>query len=189
MIDLVLNNFKNPEKYGFSSFYRINVHNIKSPKDLLKIKDKIIIVKGSEFNYEVLSNSSVDILLDPEPEEARDFLHHRNSGLNKPLTDLAYKKNIIIAFSISRILNSKNQAELLGRIKQNIQICKKSRVPILISSFASNEYELRHYNDIKTFALFLGLSTQDFKLSSELFEKLLKDKEEVITPGLRILKK
>jgi RNase P/RNase MRP subunit p30 len=99
-----------------------------------------------------------------------------------------YKKGMAMGISISNILLSKGKAELIGRIRQNIMLCRKYKVPILISSFASKKEQLRHCNDVKTLALFLGLSTQDFKESSCLFEKILKDKEEVVIPGLRVLK-
>ncbi|MDD5254166.1 MAG: RNase P subunit p30 family protein [Candidatus Nanoarchaeia archaeon] len=188
MIDLVLEDFDNPEKYGFSAFYKVNTYKIKSQKEINKIKDKIVIVEGGDLNYEILTSSNVDILLNPETEGGKDFLHHRNSGLNQSLCKLAYKKGIIVAISISRLLESNNKAELIGRIKQNVRLCRKYKIPVLISSFASKEENLRNYNDIKTLALFLGLSTQDFKESSYLFEKLLKDKEEVVIPGLRVLK-
>ena len=85
----------------------------------------LVLARSSEKNREVLESSKADILFDLEAQSREDFLHHRASGLNHVLCSLANKNRKIIGFSFSSVLNSRNRAQVLGRISQNIKLCRK----------------------------------------------------------------
>ena len=100
----------------------------------------------------------VDILLSPEKNNKRDFMFFRNSGLNQVLCKLAVKNHISIGFNFSDILNSngKERSKLLGRMTQNVRLCKKYKVKMEFSSFAKNKFELRSDAILTSFAKVLG---------------------------------
>ena len=123
----------------------------------------LILVQNSEKNREVLEKSKADILFDLETQNKRDFIHHRASGLNHILCNLANKNNKIIAFSLNSILNSKNKAQVLGRISQNIKLCRKYKVKTLISSFAKNPFEMRSVSDLMNLFVVLGMHQKEAK--------------------------
>src|SRR3989338_6580410 len=96
------------------------------------ISKEIIIVQGGDdtLNRAVVSSRYVDILLDPHLGSRKDFMHQRNSGLNHVLCALAKENNVAIGFSFSSILHAEKRAVLLGRIMQNILLCRKYKIPM-----------------------------------------------------------
>ena len=125
----------------------------------------LVFARGSEKNREVLESSKADILFDLETQSRGDFLHHRASGLNHVLCSLANKNRKIIGFSFSSVLNSRNRAQMLGRISQNIKLCRKYKVRTLIASFAGNPYEMRSPYDLMSLFEVLGMHHKEAKES------------------------
>jgi ribonuclease P/MRP protein subunit RPP1 len=114
-----------------------------------------VVVEGGDVivNRKAVENKKVDILLSPEKNDKRDFMFSRNSGLNQVLCKLAAKNNVAISFNFSDVLNcsGKERARLLGRMRQNVRLCKKYKVKMIFSSFAKNKYELRSSEFLKVF--------------------------------------
>ena len=83
----------------------------------------------------------------------KDFMNQRASGLNHVLCKLAKQAGVKIAFSFSDVLKSSGvkRAKLLGRMKQNLKLCKKYGVDVIFGSFASSPYEMRNSKDIESF--------------------------------------
>ncbi len=80
-----------------------------------------------------------------------DFLHHRSSGLNHILVGLMAKFKISYGVSFSDVLNKTDklsQAVLLGRIRQNIKLCRKDKVGVVVGSFAGEPFCVRNYADM-----------------------------------------
>lgn len=131
----------------------------KNGNDLIKEVNKakgLIIVEGysDSVNRIALENKNVNILLSPEKGRDRDFTHFRNSGLNQVLCNLAHKNGIAIGFDINEVLNAKDQANVLGRMMQNIRLCRKYKVKMLIFDF-SNE---RTKEELRSFGIVLGMT-------------------------------
>tara|TARA_Y100000310_G_C20601434_1_gene773260 strand:+ start:528 stop:1052 length:525 start_codon:yes stop_codon:yes gene_type:complete len=149
-------------------------------------KENIVIVQGGEnkINRSALSNKFVDILLDPHMNRRKDFMHHRDSGLNQVLCKLAKERNIAIGFSFSAILKSKNLPEDLGRIIQNIKLCRKYKVKMVIASFAKNKNEQRNIKDIQSFFKVLGMTGKE--LQCDFVKERLGFKKKFITKGVRL---
>lgn len=169
-----MNEFNKVEKNpGF--FYAV----IAKPDELRKIKHAdLVIVKSSPENRKVLESKRVDILFELEDNPAKDFMHHRNSGLNQVLCAIAHKNKTIIAFSFNSILNSREPAKVLGRMMQNAMLCRKFKVEMAVASFATTPYELRSLNDLKAFGAVAELS----RASTALHDKILKNKKKQL-PG------
>jgi len=149
-----------------------------------RYKDKLVFVKAKDdaFNRKVLSSKFVDVLLDPHLGKRQDFMHHRNSGLNQVLCKLAKENNIAIGFSFSSILNSKDRGKEMGRIMQNIKLCRKYKVKMVIGSFAKNKYELRNVKDIQALFKVLGMTGEEVKM--DFVEKRLNYKRRFIKKGV-----
>src|SRR3989344_1390288 len=104
-------------------------------KKIPKLPSKeLVIVQGGDdtINRLALSSRYVDVLLDPHLGQRKDFMHQRNSGLNHVLCALAKEHNVAIGFSFSNILRAQHREKLLGRIMQNILLCRRYKIPMVI---------------------------------------------------------
>jgi len=126
--------------------------------DIQKCKNLVVVQGGDEkVNRLAVENRKVDVLLSPEKNNKKDFMFFRNSGLNQVLCKLAFKNNIAIGFSFSDVLNArgKERSKILGRMAQNVKLCRKYKVKMVFSSFAKNKYELRNDPILASFARIL----------------------------------
>lgn len=183
--DMVLN--ENVEKgKGFDESIVIKLHgpNSRPSKDLwiAYCKDEKDIRKAAE-------NKMVDIIIGLEEAEYKDSLHVRNSGLNEVICQLAHKNDISIGFSFNKLLHSNQRTLLLGRMMQNVELCRKYRVKMLTASFAETKWDLRSYNELFSFVISLGMTPKEAKDSLEAAAKILKEKkEEKLPSGIRMVK-
>jgi len=136
-------------------------------------KQKLIIIQGSDddINRIAVDDKRVSILLSPERKRKKDFLHVRNSGLNHVLCDLAAKNDVAIGINLSEIkkLKGKEKALRLGRVMQNIGLCRKSKTSMVLASFGKKPSSVY---DLRSFAFSLGMTTDQAKKSLENAKKL-----------------
>ncbi len=134
-------------------------------------KSKLVFAKGSRAAIE----AGAHVLFDFETDKREDFIHHRASGLNHVLCALAKKKNCIIAFNFNSILNADDvfQAKIIGRIQQNIKLCRKYKVPVLPLSFAKVPFEMRSPGDLRAFFLDIGMHPKEISVAQEKLSGLL----------------
>lgn len=123
----------------------------------------------------ILEQHRPDLILNLESVSRKDFIHHRASGLNQVHASLLTKNDIVAGFSFSSLLNKKPQekAVLLGRLSQNISFARKYRFPLFIGSFASEPFHLRPYQDLKSFAISLGMHPSEFDFARKTIFKRL----------------
>ena len=143
----------------------INTSNLtqvrKQIQQLKKDKQQVIVqAQDDAFNRKILENKDIDILLSPESHTRKDYMKQRDSGLNEILCKLAKKNNIKIAINLQELKKqpSKNKAIILARIKQNIQLCKRTKTQIIVI-----DKEKHTKQEITSFFLALGASTQQAK--------------------------
>lgn len=141
----------------------ISTHDLQQAKNQIKSsKEKPIIVQAqdSEFNRKILEYGKFDILLDVHITKGRDKLRQADSGLNHVLAKIAAKNRIVIGVDLERIrgLERKEKALALGRIMQNIKVCRKSHTQIKLLNYKDKK-------DASAFLLSLGASTQQAKIS------------------------
>jgi len=125
----------------------------------------LVLIESSIDDRKILENSDDVILFNPEINKKKDFMHQRASGLNHVMCKLAKRNNISIAFPFSQILNleNKKRAELIGRIMQNIKLCRKYKVKTIIASFAKKPFEMRPQNDLISFFSNIGMHPKEAK--------------------------
>lgn len=125
-------------------------------------KDFKIVEGGSEEkNRKAVEDKSIDILLSPEKYAQNDKLASRNSGLNQVLCKLANANKIAIGFSFSDLLNTKERSKVIGRWAQNIRLCRKYKVKMVLASFANNKWEMRSPKDLFSLALAMGMTGKE----------------------------
>lgn len=178
--DLVLTD-ENLEGLGFSEVRRIKVISAETKPELSKRlkKGMINVVLGGRLNRQILEDRRVDILLSPENGIKEDSLHQRNSGLNHILCNLANKNNIAVAFNFNDVLKSRNieRAKILGRMMQNVRLCRKYKVKMILASFAKDKYEMRSQRDLVSFALTIGMTADEARKSLSNINEIIKERE------------
>lgn len=119
-----------------------------------------VIAKANDNIRPVLERGQVNLVFDFELGERKDFIHHRNSGLNQVLCKIMKENNIALGFCFNSVLNSKNP-QLLGRIMQNAGFARKYKIKTVLASFAKNPFEMRAPKDLVAFAEVLGVNDND----------------------------
>jgi len=134
-------------------------------------------------------NKFVDIILGLENIEKKDSLHKRESGLNEVICKLAKKNKIAIGFPFNSILHSDIKSQLFGRMMQNVELCKKYGVRMVLASFAETKWDVRSYHELFSFGLVLGMTPKEAKDALEVASQILKEKkEERLPPGVRLVR-
>lgn len=118
-----------------------------------------------EQNRKYVSDKQNDVLMNPELKSLGDKVHYRKSGLNQVLAKLAAKNDVAIGFGFSYVLNSKGveRAKIIGRMKQNVRICRKAGAKMVVCSYGSNVKEMRGAKDLLAFARLLGMTGTEVK--------------------------
>jgi len=125
----------------------------------------LVLVKSTGDDQAIFERVKPDIVFDLELISRKDSLHFRVSGLNQVLCKFAFANKVIVGFSFSSILNTKNRVLILGRIMQNIRFCRKYKVETCFASFASTPYEMRAWHDLVGFLTVLGMHAGKAKKS------------------------
>lgn len=137
----------------------ISALNLEQTKQLIKkAKEKPIIVQAQddEFNRKILEYGKFDILLDIHSGQPRkDKLKQKDSGFNEVLARIAAKNNISIGIDLEKLrdLEKKEKALAVGRIAQNISLCRKSKTQIALLNIRDNR-------DARSFLMSLGASSE-----------------------------
>jgi RNase P/RNase MRP subunit p30 len=133
----------------------------------LRKKGLTIFVQASENDKKILERGFASVLFGSELVQAKEYAHQRGSGLNQVLCSLANKNKATIGFGLSNILSAgiNQRAQLLGRIMQNIRLCKKYKVKTIIGSFAKSQWQMRSPHDLQAFFTMLGMHPADAKQS------------------------
>ncbi len=119
------------------------------------------------FNRRVVETLRVDYLVSPERGDKKDSLKQRDSGINHVVAKLAKEKGVLIVvdFNSIRKLKGKELALRLGRVIQNVKICRKASCGFRIGSFGSCGSEVVDEKGRKVFGLSLGMSTKQSRES------------------------
>src|SRR3989338_6630806 len=98
-------------------------------------------------------NLFANLIASPFLLNKKDNLHYRYSGLNHIICKLAKENDIFIGFSLDKIRDSIE----LGRVMQNIKLCKKYKNSVCFFTFAKYKFSLRGIHDIMAFCRVLGM--------------------------------
>ncbi len=130
-----------------------------------KLKIPIVCMPATEiFLRHVIEKTPVQYLTGLEHIHHNDSLHQVRGGLDQVLGPLMYQKKKIIIFSFADILHSTNRAKLLSRIRFNIMVCHKYKVPVSFLTLGSNKSDLRSSKDLQTFWRLIGGKNEEVGL-------------------------
>ena len=132
---------------------------------------KIILVESSENNRHVIEKGQFEIIFNLETDSKKDLTHSKRSGLNQVLAKIIEKKKKVVGFNFNLLLKSNkgSRVNFLGRMSQNIKICRKYQLKMLIASFARFPYEMRAAHDLIAFGITLGMHPKEAKQSLKRF--------------------
>lgn len=155
------------EKLGYSGLCFIYPEP-KKAEDLkldtkLEIKTGIVCKEKIKKAEIVLLKSNNRSLIKKKPnfvfgiEGKNDSMHKRDSGLDPAVCkDLAqFKVGYVVSFF--EILEADDREGLIGRIMQNIRLCRKYKVQMIMASFARKPIEMRNQSDMASFARVIGI--------------------------------
>jgi len=180
---------------GFDRILDVNIIDFNSKRELRKKLNNhqgLRIIHGSKENREVIELKKIDILLSPEKGVKKDSFHNRNSGLNHVICNLAKKNDIAIGFNFNEVLVSKGmkRAEIIGRMMQNVRLCRKYKLKMVLGSFAWNKWQMRSRNDLISFGIILGMHQNEAKNSLQAVNDIIgekREKQNILVEGVKIL--
>jgi RNase P/RNase MRP subunit p30 len=109
---------------------------------------KIIVLGTSDrLNRTVLEHKKTWALLNPEQAHSndRDYDSYKNSGLNHVLCKIASDNKKMILISLDELKNTKQ----LGRVMQNLRLCKKYKTSVFLVNFTDDKIDLKTLFEIK----------------------------------------
>lgn len=134
-------------------------------------KGMLTFVKCSEHDRQVLEQGAASVLFGAESTQPKDYIHQRGSGLNQVLCALAKKNNVAIGLCLSDVISAQDalRAQLMGRMMQNIVLCRKYKVKMLAGSFATSPWQMRSPHDTQSFLTVLGMHPAEAKTALQQF--------------------
>ncbi len=139
----------------------ISASNIEQTKNLIKKsaeKPLIIEAQNDDFNRKILEYGHFDILLGIERGVRQRTLRNIDSGFNEVLAHIAAKNKVSLGIDMKELnqLDKEDKAKRLERLIQNIRLCRKSNVKIVLLNY-------RDAKEAFSFMTSLGASTKQAK--------------------------
>ncbi len=115
---------------------------------------RIVDGKDEMINRKAVEDGKTQILLNPQQGQGRDKMHYRTSGLNQVLCALAHENNVAVAFTLDKVQDPVQ----MGKVMQNVMLCRKYKMRMLFFSHAKALYEMRSASDMMSFCRMLGMT-------------------------------
>ncbi len=117
--------------------------------------------KNEMVNRRAVEDGKTNLLLNPHQGQTADALHFRRSGVNHIVCALAHENNVAFVFTLDHVLTSLE----MGRVMQNIRLCRKYKVKMFMFSNAKTIYEMRGVQDMMAFCRILGMTPGEAKVA------------------------
>ena len=152
-----INNKKINLKIGFL----VNQKNISNAMQ----HSKLLAAKSSDKDRLFIEGKKIKLIYGFEELNKKDYIHQRASWLNHILCELAGKNNIFVGFSYSSLFNKSGTATsmLIGRMMQNIRLCRKYKVKTAIGAFSEKPFDLRAHHDVMSLFNLFGMDNKTIK--------------------------
>ncbi|MFA5405893.1 MAG: RNase P subunit p30 family protein [Candidatus Nanoarchaeia archaeon] len=155
--------------YGFKGFMKPVIITAKSIKELknktAEVKGFIVLKHPDEKVFRhAIEKSLVDAVL-PNRLSGHDYFHHRWTLIDNVAAKIMSHNKVCLLFTFNelRSTNGQKRALVWGRMKQEIMICVKKKVPIIISSGAEKEADLACAQSLLAMGELLGLKPDESK--------------------------
>ncbi len=127
----------------------------------------IFIYGGDQDIRSAITEIRPDIITNLEYQK-RDFMHHRSSGLNQVTAKLLAENGIAVGINIGFLKSTKYKGEVMGRMSQNIALCKKYGVSLKAFSLARSWNGMSSPKDMISLLRVLGT---DQKIAKKALQK------------------
>ncbi len=128
----------------------------RTTKELEKARDQNVIYQGSDDIRKAIEIGP-SIICDIETSSRKDFIHHRNSGLNQVTAKIALEKKVTFGIPFLTLLESTSRHIIMGRLQQNIRFFRKYGLKTRIFSFAREPFQMRSPAELKSIMTDLGM--------------------------------
>ncbi|MBI2147986.1 hypothetical protein HYU19_05985 [Candidatus Woesearchaeota archaeon] len=165
-------------KADLSGLQRTTAVRLFSASSSATSNSRVKIVTAGQQARHYLEHAAVDAVHGVEELEPRDGLHQRRSGLNHILVTFAAEKNKLIGFSFHDLLqlHGQRRSQVLGRIQQNVALCRKAKAKMMLASFAATPYEMRAPHDMIAVGQLIGMTAGEAKEAVAALEKKIQEK-------------
>jgi len=141
-----------------------------------KRSKKALVLRQSTYSREAVE-AGPDIVFGVEDSNSADYIHQRKSGLNHVICRLANEKKVAIGFMFSHLLDKHMRIRILGRMAQNIKLCRKFKVRTVIASMADDPYNMRSPKDILSLFIDQGFHPKEARDALTAAEEIFKTKQ------------
>gem|GEM_PF-396170 len=160
------------------------------------LKDADIVLVDTCENNNAPKTWEVDVLCRPEHSARRDFMDQKDSGIDHVMAKLMAERCIGMEINFADILNSSGvkRAMIMGRMRQNVHLARKYDAPVIITSNARNQWEMRAPGELVAIGKALGMTDREAKNAlSKNPRKIIKKADDrknpdVIMRGLEVVK-
>ena len=161
-----LNSIKNHKNIEVEIGFIANQKNLNQAGKL----SKLLVVKSSDKGRFFIESKKIKLIYGFEEVQRGDSLHQRTSWLNHTICEIANKNSVSIGFSYSSLFNKNGHESslLMGRMMQNIMLCRKYKVKTVIASFAETPFEMRSPYDVMSLFVNLGMRQEDINASMQI---------------------
>mgnify|MGYP001579822355 CR=1 FL=1 len=164
-------------------------------KEILAARKKfdVVITLGNFKENRKIVEAVPDVLLSPHNGSKKDFMNERASGLDHIICKIAAENKVVIGIDFSELLHAEQEREqIIGRIMQNIKLCRKYKVKLLLASFASSQLEMRDAYDLLAFAQNISMTPAEAKTSLNTISGIInrnkeRKKPEYVAEGIRVV--
>jgi hypothetical protein len=135
----------NKVKFAYKKGILIEKKDLKMINKAKRMSDTVVVMPQEKLRQVMEQNKSL-YFYGMEFDARMDFMHHRNSGLNHILVRIAKQKKHKFIFSFADFisLHKSKKAIILGRLKQNIMLCRKQMVNITLANFSRDSFQIRN---------------------------------------------
>lgn len=125
---------------------------IAKPDEVLKAKSmcRRVIVANSDHNRLVIEKLRPTLIYNLEISPKKDSMHQRNSGLNHILCAFASQHHVAIGFNYSLLQQKERRSVILGRMMQNMMLCRKYKLSVMFASFSADPWKMRAPTDVES---------------------------------------
>ena len=137
-----------PDELGFSQFVQIT-----SFRSVLGV--------GDARKNRGLLKRGVEILLSPERGSTKDALRWKHSGLDEASATDLQRWHIAVGFAVHELVIERDhhrRALLMGKMMQNVKICRAYKIPMILCSLAQNRWQLCSCEDLRSLGRLLGMT-------------------------------
>ena len=178
------------KKSGIEILLGLEAGNLKELRRLADMRHMfdVLLVHGGDLrlNRAAVETKDVDVLTHPE-------CRRYDSGLNHVMAKLARKNGVAIEINFNEILNStkKTRSRVMSNMRDNIQLAKKHKMPIVVCSGAKSHWDMRDPLSLASMAVQLGMLLKDAKAAvSKTPETIVKEikkrkSSDWVMPGVR----